>query len=89
MRFEWDERKRLGNIDKHGLDFRDAFILFEAPHVIVPSRQSVPEPRLLAIGAIEGRIVTAVFTLRGANRRIISLRSARDDERRHYLQLLG
>ena len=24
MRFEWDEKKRLQNLRKHGLDFRDA-----------------------------------------------------------------
>jgi uncharacterized DUF497 family protein len=24
--FEWDERKRLANLTKHGIDFRDAVV---------------------------------------------------------------
>jgi hypothetical protein len=45
MRFEWDERKRLANLEKHGLDFFDVIGVFEAPHVVVPSarkRDSLP-----------------------------------------------
>jgi uncharacterized DUF497 family protein len=30
MRFEWDERKRLSNLAKHGLDFLDADLVFGA-----------------------------------------------------------
>jgi len=37
MRFEWDERKRLANLEKHGLDFIDAVAVFEAAHIVVPS----------------------------------------------------
>jgi uncharacterized DUF497 family protein len=33
MRFEWDERKRLLNLEKHGLDFLDVAVVFEAPYV--------------------------------------------------------
>lgn len=29
MDFEWDEKKRKENLRKHGLDFRDAPILFK------------------------------------------------------------
>jgi uncharacterized DUF497 family protein len=36
MAFQWDERKRLRNIAKHGFDFLQADELFEGPHVIVP-----------------------------------------------------
>jgi uncharacterized DUF497 family protein len=45
MAFQWDERKRLRNIAKHGFDFVQADELFEGPHVIVPSKQSRPEER--------------------------------------------
>lgn len=27
--FEWDEAKRLANLDKHGLDFIDSIELFD------------------------------------------------------------
>jgi len=32
MRFEWDENKRLYNIEKHGLDFQDADAVFKDSH---------------------------------------------------------
>lgn len=31
MRFEWDEEKRKSNLEKHALDFADAWRVFEAP----------------------------------------------------------
>ena len=31
MLFEWDERKRLINLAKHLIDFRDAIRIFEGP----------------------------------------------------------
>ena len=31
MNFEWDEDKNQENIRKHGLDFADAWEIFEAP----------------------------------------------------------
>jgi hypothetical protein len=37
VRFEWDEQKRLSNLEKHGLDFLDAAVVFETPHVEAPS----------------------------------------------------
>jgi uncharacterized DUF497 family protein len=89
MRFEWDGNKRLVNVRKHGLDFRDAQELFEERHVIVPSRGKGTEERFLAIGRIQGRFVTVVHTMRQKTCRIISMRRARDEERRKYQELLG
>ena len=87
MAFQWDERKRLRNIAKHGFDFVQADELFEGPHVIVPSKRSQPEERFLAIGEVAGRWATVVYTLRAGDRRIISMRSARDAERRIHHDL--
>ena len=89
MAFEWDERKRLRNIAKHGFDLLRVDELFETPHVIVPSRRDQPEERFLAIGRVAGRWATVVYTLREDHRRIISMRSARDAERRIYQKLHG
>jgi uncharacterized DUF497 family protein len=36
MRFEWDERKRLANLAKHGLDFRRAVQVFDRPSFSYP-----------------------------------------------------
>ncbi len=30
MKFTWDESKRISNISKHGLDFRQTYLVFEA-----------------------------------------------------------
>ena len=89
MAFQWDERKRLRNIAKHGFDFLQADALFNGPHVIVPSRRNEPEERFLAIGKVAGRWATVVYTLRDGDRRIISMRSARDAERRIHQDLHG
>ena len=88
MHYEWDERKRLSNIEKHGLDFFDVGAVFEFQYVKVPSARS-SEERLLAIGTIEGRYVTVVYTMRGEVIRIISFRRARYEERDAYQKLYG
>lgn len=89
MRFEWDERKRLSNLAKHGLDFLDVIEVFEAPHIIVPSAHQSKEERFLTIGVLEGRLVTVVFTIRSQTIRIISFRRARHEERQKYQDLYG
>jgi uncharacterized DUF497 family protein len=89
MIFEWDERKRLSNLEKHGLDFLDVIAIFEAPHVKVPSVYDGKEDRFLAIGVLEGRIVTVVYTTRSEAIRIISFRRARHEERQEYQALHG
>ena len=89
MRFEWDERKRLSNLEKHGLDFLDVAIVFEAPHVEVPSIFRDEEQRFLAIGTFEGRYVTVVCNMRSEAIRVISFRRARHEERQKYQELHG
>jgi uncharacterized protein len=42
MDFEWDEEKRLTNIEKHGIDFIDADILFGNPHLVAPGAAGHP-----------------------------------------------
>jgi uncharacterized DUF497 family protein len=87
MRFEWDERKRLANIEKHGLDFFEVIKVFEAPHVVVPSTHEGEEESFLAIGVFEGRLVTVIYTTRNEVIRIISFRRARHEERQKYQEL--
>lgn len=43
-----------------------------------------PENRLARIVSYEGRIWTIIYTLRGVNCRIISVRRSWDKEIRHY-----
>jgi uncharacterized DUF497 family protein len=84
MRIVWDEPKRLANIAKHGLDFlelENAFDLGEA--VIRPARPSRDgRPRWRAIGVLNGRLVSVIFSRLGTEAvAIISLRPAHKTER--------
>jgi uncharacterized DUF497 family protein len=81
--FEWDEKKRRSNLDKHGIDFEDAIGIFEGC-VFVRRSDRDDEARFVAVGEIEGRIIALVYTIRGAAYRIISARRASNDEARHY-----
>jgi uncharacterized protein len=87
LRFEWDERKRLSNLEKPGLDFFDVGAVFEAPYIVVPSTHAGEEERFLAIGVFAGRLVTVVYTTRNGAIRIISFRRARHEERKEYQEL--
>ncbi len=88
MRFEWDEEKRLANIEKHGFDFIWARQLFDGRRRFdLPSPRS-NEHRTLSIGEIDGVTVAAVWTPRSEDTvRIISIRRARHEEERQYRQL--
>ncbi len=89
MEFEWDNAKRAANIAKHGLDFARIGRLINAPHVVMAARDVGDEKRWLAIGVLDECVVTAVFTWRGKRIRVISLRSARNGERRRYQAIYG
>lgn len=85
MMFEWDENKRLGNLEKHGLD---VWAVFEGPHMVVPSSHA-SEKRFLVVGVLNGRHVVAVCTMRDDAVRVISFRRARNDEKRNYEAVHG
>lgn len=88
MQFEWDENKRLANIKKHGIDFRDVRFVFKSPHVAYKLSYK-EELRWIATGLLRHKIVSVIFTRRSTRIRIISARKARKDEQRHYQSLYG
>ena len=86
---EWDAAKRETNIAKHGLDFILAGLVFDGrPMLTVPASSGIEE-RMLSVAIVDEVFVAAVWTWRGKNRRIISLRRARRGERERYRELLG
>ena len=87
--FEWDENKRKANLVKHGFDFLHVDQILCQTHISLESGYGGEEPRFLAVGKIQGRFATVIYTMRGENYRIISIRSARNDEKRAYSQLHG
>lgn len=85
--FEWDEAKRLKNIEVHGIDFADAPQIFDQPFVISASPRG-GEMRYLVIALLQGREVAVICTIRGRCCRFISTRKARTYERQSYHSLL-
>ena len=80
MEFEFDGYKSNTNMEKHGIDFIEAQLLWEDPdRVVIPAR-TIDEPRYLLIGKIDEKFWSAVFTYRHGKIRIISVRRARDEE---------
>jgi uncharacterized DUF497 family protein len=90
MDYEWDEKKRHDNIKKHGYDFVTVFALFETDYFRKRAKDGKDgEMRWMATGIILGRYATAIYTMRGETIRMISLRSARNEERQHHQGLFG
>ena len=86
MGFEWDDVQEAINRQKHGITFNDAASVFGDPlHLEEGSaRPEHGEERRKAIGMVQGRIVTVIFTIGQDQHRIISPRRARPDERQRY-----
>jgi uncharacterized protein len=89
LEFEWDGDKRLANIEKHGIDFRAAKLLFDGRPVFTTESGFAGEPRILTTGMIGGKLYTAIWTQREAKVRFISVRRARDAEERAYRSIHG
>ena len=87
--FEWDEGKRIKNLEKHKLDFGDAAAIFEHDYIVEAAKTVENEERNIAIGKIDGRIITVIFQIRRNACRIISMRRARKNERAKYSQVFG
>ncbi len=83
--FEWDENKRLKNLESKNLDFIDAVVVFDGRAVIsAPSRYAV-EDRFVSTAVLDdGKFYSVIWTWRGGARRIISFRRARNGEEKAY-----
>lgn len=80
MPFEYDEQKSKSNLEKHGIDFIDARMLWDDEEFIEIPAKTTDEPRFLIVGKIKGKYWSAVITYRGQNICIISVRRSRDEE---------
>jgi uncharacterized protein len=85
--FEWDEDKRRQNLEKHGVDFLRAALVFDGRPAVMLYSPRTGEDRWQTTAEIEGRLITVVWTWRGERCRIISARRARDGEERAYRQI--
>jgi uncharacterized protein len=83
----WDESKRKTNLEKHGLDFADAWLVHENPgRVTLSSKLVDDEVRYLEVAYAEAAdlVLALVYTVRGEETRPIAFRRASRRERRRY-----
>lgn len=92
MRFEWDDKKAIENVKKHGLTFGEATEVFYDPNALETedTAHSVEAPRFSIIGYSTRRMLFVIFAERhGDIIRIISARLATLTERKLYEQHEG
>jgi uncharacterized protein len=82
--FEFDTRKSSVNKEKHGMDFERAQRLWDDPLAYEIDARTGGEPRSKRVGQINGKLWAAIFTKRGNNIRLISVRRAHENETREY-----
>lgn len=84
--FVWDEAKRASNLRKHGLDFKDAHLVYDDPEKLTydTSRQGELRWMDIAFAVVHGRLLTLIYTERGKDVRVISFRPASREEREQY-----
>jgi uncharacterized DUF497 family protein len=87
---DFDPLKREATLRERGLDMARAGDIFVTRHLTVrDDRKDYGEHRFITIGFLDGRMVVAVWTQRGALVRIISLRKANEREQTLYNPRLG
>lgn len=83
----WDETKNAANVAKHGLSFEAVYSFDWTIDVIIDrSRHEDGEKRYAAVGTLYGKLHTVIFTWRGDDVRIISLRRSNTKEERIYAE---
>ena len=73
-------KKSASNLEKHGIDFRDAQAIWQDPDLIEIPAKSEDENRFLVVGQIDGKYWSAIGTRRKDKIRIISVRRSREAE---------
>ena len=84
MKFEFDQNKSISNKEKHGIDFREAQVLWDDPERLELTAKTVGELRYVLIGKIKNKHWSAIFTIRDENTRIISVRRSQIKEVEAY-----
>jgi uncharacterized protein len=64
--FVWDEAKRQSNLEKHGLDFRDAHLVYDDPEKCTYVARSDSELRWMdiALALVHRRLLALIYTKR-------------------------
>jgi hypothetical protein len=87
MRFDWNEKKRLSNLKRHGLDFVDAPSVFKGyTFTYEDDRFDYDEQRFVTLGLLKGVVVSMVHTETSDHIHIISFRKATRNEQIIYFK---
>ena len=85
MKVTFDQVKRDATFAERGLAFEDAEIVFAADTLTIEdTRFDYGESRYQTIGFLGGRMVMFVWTARGDDRHVISMRKCNDREQAIY-----
>ncbi|MPZ32827.1 MAG: BrnT family toxin [Rhodospirillales bacterium] len=85
MRIAYDEAKRALTLEKRGLDFALAGMVFGDRHMTrIDDRRDYGEPRFISIGRLATDVIVLVWTPRSDARRIISMRKANGREKAYF-----
>ena len=85
LKVEWDESKRLANLEKHGIEFAHITAFdWQTAVIVADNRRDYGEQRFSATGLIGNRLHVVVFSPRGDALRIISLRRANKRDHRKW-----
>ena len=86
MAITCDPAKRQVTLAQRGLDFEDAVVVFDGTTVDQDDdRRDYGEKRIITAGLLRDRLVIVVWTQRGEDRHVISMRKANDREKALYL----
>ena len=82
---EWDDNKNQINIQKHGISFNTAALVFADEERVeyYDKLHSQDEDRYVVLGCVQG-ILYVVYTMRGEVTRLISARMPTPTERKIY-----
>ena len=85
MRITYDPAKRDKTLAERGLDFDHAAMIFAGVTLtLLDDRQDYGEPRFQTYGRLGRRLVMVVWTPRGADRHVISMRKCNAREKARY-----
>ena len=91
LKFEWDEKKNVINISKHGISFEEAAVVFsdQKRYEIYDKVHSFFEKRWKTVGLSGIKLLRVTFTERNDKIRIISARKADKNDTKEYFYGYG
>lgn len=90
MAIVFDPTKRRSTLEARGLDLARADEVFAGKTATVEDdRENYGETRYITAGFLDDRLVVMVWTPRGDNKRIISMRHCHDKEEKLWRENIG